>query len=83
MKQIERESKGEEADATDDEVSHILAFDVALPDFPRKMCFRLLTQMNRTTTLKIVSAQSMPLAAEPMLRPTTSLKTMQGAGAST
>jgi hypothetical protein len=29
MKQIERETKGEEADATDDEVSYISAFDVA------------------------------------------------------
>jgi hypothetical protein len=66
MKQIEREMKGEEADATDDEVICTLTFEMAPPDFPRKMCFRLLTQMNRTMMWKIASAQSMPLAAEPM-----------------
>jgi hypothetical protein len=79
MKQIEREMKGEEADATDDEVSFVLVLDIISPDFRRKMCSHLLTQMSHTMNSKIESAQSMPRVAEHMLRPTTNLRMMQGA----
>lgn len=75
MKQIEREMKGEEADATDDEVNLTHALRPTQPDFNRKTFSRLLILTSHTTILKIVLAQSMPHVAEPMLKLTMSSKT--------
>jgi hypothetical protein len=72
MKQMEREMKGEEANATDDEVCFARACHVALPDICRTMFSHPPIQMNPIMLLRIVLAQSTLHVAELTLKLTES-----------
>jgi hypothetical protein len=73
MKQIEREWKIEQDDATDDEVSLTVRLkDVELIVL-RIMFYRRLILTSRLRVVMTASVQSSPPVAEHMLRPTESL----------
>jgi hypothetical protein len=74
MKQLEREMKGEDADATDDEVRSLEDSQVTRPNFNRKTFFRQPTQMSFTMSSRIVSAPSMLHVVELTSKPTENLK---------
>ena len=82
MKRIEREAKGDWADATDDEVGFPWLIEALVSNYTRIISFHLLTQMSLTMTLMIVSAQNMLRAAEPMLKLTECSVTNQCGGGS-
>jgi hypothetical protein len=66
--------KGENADATDDEVCILTFSMVTQSDLNRKTFFHLLIWMSLTTISRTVSAPSMLHAAGPMLKPRENLK---------
>jgi hypothetical protein len=77
MKQIEREMKGEDADATDDEVCTRYGPDLTQAYNCRTTFSHPHTQMRRTMMLKTVLVQSMLHVAEHTSKPTESLKMMR------
>jgi hypothetical protein len=78
MKRLEREMKGEDADATDDEVCVSHASAMLQANVFRTTFYHLLTQMSHIMMLKIALAQNTPHVAGLMLRPIKSLKMTRG-----
>jgi hypothetical protein len=82
MKRLEREMKGENANATDDEVGSTYTCEIAKSDICRTMFSRPPILTSHITLTKIASAQSSPHVAEPMSRLTESLRMTAGGSGS-
>jgi hypothetical protein len=77
MKQIEREMKGNDANATDDEVCTYSVYHNAQTNVCRTTSCHLHIQMSLTMMLKIALAPSLPRVAEHTLKLIGSSKTMR------
>jgi hypothetical protein len=66
MKRLEREMKGQDADATDDEVCNANTREIAQSDIRRTMFSRPPILTSHITPTKIASDQSLPHVVGPM-----------------